>query len=108
MGGAGYAATTAYYFYSFDPADTRRDVTCVFQEYINENGKIKEVIRCNPLGVACGKWRWYWMTDNYMKVRFPKANSRIATGINWIFDAVFRYLPDVCGGSKCIDRAGCS
>ena len=24
------------------------------------------------------------MTDNYMKVRFPKANSRIATGINWI------------------------
>ena len=84
MGGAGYAATTAYYFYSFDPADTRRDVTCVFQEYINENGKNKEVIRCNPLGVACGKWRWYWMTDNYMKVRFPKANSRIATGINWI------------------------
>ena len=70
MGGAGYAATTAYYFYSFDPADTRRDVTCVFQEYINENGKNKEVIRCNPLGVACGKWRWYWMTDNYMKVRF--------------------------------------
>ena len=84
MGGAGYAATTAYYFYSFDPADTRRDVTCVFQEYTNENGKNKEVIRCNPLGVSCGKWRWYWMTDNYMKVRFPKANSRIATGINWI------------------------
>ncbi len=27
---------------------------------------------------------WNWMTDNYMKVRFPKANSRIATGINWI------------------------
>lgn len=43
MGGAGYAATTAYYFYSFDPADTRQDVTCVFQEYINENGKIRKL-----------------------------------------------------------------
>lgn len=84
MGGAGYAATTAYYFYSFNPKDTRRDVTCVFQEYSNQDGKNLEVIRCNPLAVACGKWRWYWMTDDYMKSRFPQATSRIATGINWI------------------------
>ncbi|WP_448778786.1 RagB/SusD family nutrient uptake outer membrane protein [Bacteroides congonensis] len=84
MGGGGYAATTMYYFYSFNRFDKRRDVTCVFQEYKNENGKNKEVFGCNPLGVACGKWRWYWMTDNYMKIRFPESTSRISTGINWI------------------------
>lgn len=91
MGGVAYAATTMYYFYSFNQADTRRDVTCVFQEYKNESGKNKEVLGCNPLGVACGKWRWYWMTDNYIKIRFPEATSRISTGINWI---LMRY-PDI-------------
>ena len=82
---AGYVATTAYYFYSFDPADNPWDVTCVFQEYINENGKNKEVIRCNPLG------EWFvvngvgigWLIIIWKSV--SKANSRIATtGINWI------------------------
>lgn len=91
MGGAGYCGTTIYYFYSFTPGDTRRDVTCTFQNYKNENGKNKEVMSCNPLGVLCGKWRWYWMTDNYMKIRFPQSTSRISTGINWI---LMRY-PDI-------------
>ena len=52
MGGAGYASTTLYYFYSFDPEDKRRDVTCVFPSYEIVDGVAKETIRLNPLGLA--------------------------------------------------------
>ena len=47
------------------------------------DGVAKETIKLNPLGVSCGKWRWDWMTDNYLQ-RLAVATSRISTGINWI------------------------
>ncbi len=84
LGGAGYASTTLYFFYSYDQDDKRRDITCTFPKYEMKDGKAKETIGFNPFGIACGKWNWKWMTDEYINVRFPVSTSRVSTGINWI------------------------
>ncbi|MCW3805572.1 RagB/SusD family nutrient uptake outer membrane protein [Plebeiibacterium marinum] len=78
--GGSYVTSTAYYFYSFDREDTRRDVTLTWRNYSKDN--IEELSN-NPLGVTFAKWRIYWTSDAYLALH-KTANSRIATGINWI------------------------
>ena len=78
--GGSYVTSTAYYFYSFDREDERRDVTLTWLGYSSEN---KEKLNTNPFDVKFAKWRIYWTSDAY-KALHKTANSRIATGINWI------------------------
>ena len=78
--GGMYMGHHAYYFYSFTPTDTRRDVTCCWQYYTSDN---VETLDNDIFAVNCGKWRIYWMCDTYLTL-FSAASSRISTGINWI------------------------
>lgn len=78
--GGSYVTSTAYYFYSFDKQDKRRDVTLTWFGYNSEN---KEEVNTNPNDVKFGKWRIYWMSDAYLSMH-KTATSRVATGVNWI------------------------
>ncbi len=78
--GGGYVTSTAYYFYSFDEQDKRRDVTLTWLRYTSEN---KEDLSTNPLDVKFAKWRIYWMSDGYLNLH-KTATSRVSTGVNWI------------------------
>jgi SusD family. len=78
--GGSYVTSTAYYFYSFDKEDSRRDATLTWMNYTSDN---KEAMGSNPLSVAFAKWRIYWTSPAYLALH-KTANSRIATGINWI------------------------
>lgn len=78
--GGSYVSSQAYYFYSFDKEDKRRDVTLTWTRYDSEN---KETLKNDPLNVSFAKWRIYWMPDSYLALH-KTANSRIATGVNWI------------------------
>lgn len=85
--GGSYVSSQAYYFYSFDKEDSRRDVTLTWLNYTAEN---KEALGNNAMNVAFAKWRIYWMSDSYLALH-KTATSRVATGVNWI---LMRY-PDI-------------
>lgn len=78
--GGSYVTSTAYYFYSFDQNDKRRDVTLSWLRYTSEN---KEAVSTNPLDVKFAKWRIYWMSPAYLALH-KTATSRVSTGVNWI------------------------
>ncbi|MGV8092252.1 MAG: RagB/SusD family nutrient uptake outer membrane protein [Mangrovibacterium sp.] len=78
--GGSYVTSTAYYFYSFDPEDKRRDVSVTWLKYTSNN---KEEVNTNPLDVKFAKWRIYWMSDAYLALH-KTATSRVSTGVNWI------------------------
>ncbi|APA00313.1 RagB/SusD family nutrient uptake outer membrane protein [Flavobacterium commune] len=78
--GGSYVASQAYYFYSFDRDDLRRDVTLTWTSYGSAN---KETMKTDALNVSFAKWRIYWMAPSYLALH-KTANSRIATGVNWI------------------------
>lgn len=78
--GGSYVTSTAYYFYSFDKEDLRRDVTLTWLNYSSAN---KEGMGNDPLNVSFAKWRIYWMSDAYLALH-KTATSRVSTGVNWI------------------------
>ncbi|MFD2942469.1 RagB/SusD family nutrient uptake outer membrane protein [Flavobacterium notoginsengisoli] len=82
--GGSYVSSQAYYFYSFDPDDLRRDTTLSWTSYGSEN---KETMKTDALSVSFAKWRLDWMNPSYLSLH-KTANSRIATGVNWI---IMRY-----------------
>ncbi len=73
------------YLYSFDPADTRRDMSVAFS--YNKDGK--QVVpnttggAANPQDLYVGKWSLKWMTEDYIKEKLSKGDTKIATGINF-------------------------
>lgn len=79
--------TSAYYFYSFDRNDFRRDVTVAKAMYSNSAGETKEVFQSNPLSYNIGKWDQRWMSQQWQALNLA-ANGKIGYGINW---AVMRY-----------------
>jgi len=79
--------TSAYYFYSFDQKDTRRDVTVAKAMYSNSAGETREVFQTNPLSYNIGKWDQRWMSQAWLSLNLA-ANGKIGYGINW---AVMRY-----------------
>jgi hypothetical protein len=83
--GGGNVVSTAYYFYSFDQEDKRRDVTL---SNISYTANDKENFNNNPTDWKFAKWRIYWMTDAYKSAHKAAASGRVPTGINWI---VMRY-----------------
>ena len=77
----GNVKTSAYYFYSFNPQDTRRDVTVINITYTADD---KEKFEGSPYGLNFGKWRIYWMSDTYKELYKVGLDGRVSTGINWI------------------------
>jgi len=81
--------TSAYYFYSFDQKDPRRDVTVATAMYSNGSAELKEVYQSNPLSYNIGKWDQRWMAENSTWLNQNlEANGKWGYGINWI---VMRY-----------------
>ncbi len=78
--GSSYATSTMYYFYSFNKADKRRDVTLTFGRWNKENF---EELTFNAVNVHFAKWRMYWMSEAYKALHLT-AQGRVATGVNWI------------------------
>jgi len=66
------------YYFSFDPKDTRRDVTCSLVSYVSDT----EQRIVSPTAVSVGKWNRLWMNND------PGESSSKATGVNW---PVMRY-----------------
>jgi len=79
--------TNAYYFYSFDKNDLRRDVTVAKAVYSNATGDFKEVFQTNPLAYNIGKWDQRWMSTAWLALN-KAADGKIGYGINWV---VMRY-----------------
>ncbi len=81
--------TSAYYFYSFDKEDPRRDATIATAMYSNSTGEQKEIFQSNPLSYNFAKWDQRWMSQNSKWLMQNKAaNNKWGYGINWI---VMRY-----------------
>jgi len=96
--GGGNVKTSAYYFYSFDSLDVRRDITLTNISYTSTGyypptasvGAEGETMSNDPTSWNFAKWRASWMTSAYITT-LRAASARVGTGINWI---VMRY-PDV-------------
>lgn len=81
--------TSAYYFYSFDQADTRRDATVATATYSNSAGDLREGFISNPLSYNFAKWDQRWMSEDARWLSYNKgANNKWGYGVNWI---VMRY-----------------
>ncbi|MEI8085298.1 MAG: RagB/SusD family nutrient uptake outer membrane protein [Paludibacter sp.] len=79
--------TSAYYFYSFDKKDLRRDVTVAKESYSNSAGDLKEVFQTNPLSYNIAKWDQRWMNNSWLALNLA-ASQKFGYGINWV---VMRY-----------------
>ncbi|HMR91063.1 MAG TPA: RagB/SusD family nutrient uptake outer membrane protein [Chitinophagaceae bacterium] len=79
--------TTAYYYYSFDQKDLRRDYTIAYYMYSNSAGEVKEVFQTNPLSYNFAKWDQRFMGSSWQSMNLA-ANGKFGYGVNW---AVMRY-----------------
>lgn len=81
--------TTASLLYSYEKADTRKNVTCCTVEYYgdanstyesmgNKNIKSQKVA---PFSITIGKWRPEWMAEDW-KAAAQATNAKVLTGIN--------------------------
>lgn len=88
MGGT-YSTSNAYYFYSFDPDDKRRDYSVYWTSYKHDSATDTdgEKMGNNPINVQFNKWNYFWTTDEW-KALLKEATARIGNGINWI---IMRY-----------------
>ncbi|MBL6446705.1 RagB/SusD family nutrient uptake outer membrane protein [Fulvivirga sp. 29W222] len=80
--GNNYMKIPLTYFYSFDGADQRRDVTCALYKYPNETPtkddlEPQELVSLNDKGISQGKW-----SRAYLE-KAPGSNTSKGTGINW-------------------------
>jgi hypothetical protein len=86
----GYVNTTPIFLYSFDPEDTRRDVTVNFFTYKNATvadaaaGPVgfRQVILSNPNGFRIGKWSLKYLTGAALSGS-AAASAKYQNGINW-------------------------
>lgn len=87
--GGNYSTSNAYYFYSFDPEDVRRDYSVYWGAYGHDNtlNVDRESIKGDPLTVNFNKWNFFWTTDSW-RAMLKVATNRLGNGINWI---VMRY-----------------
>lgn len=81
--------TSAYYYYSFDKEDTRRDATIATVMYGNSNKVQQEFFQTNPFSYNFAKWDQRWMSANARWLtQNLAANGKWGYGINWV---VMRY-----------------
>jgi len=74
--------TTAYYFYSFDQTDIRKDVTVANYVYSNSSAETKEIIQTAPLSYNIGKWDQRWMSPAWLALN-KAAAGKFGYGVNW-------------------------
>lgn len=94
--GGGNVKSSAYYFYSFDSLDVRRDVTLSNISYTTSGyfpptataSAEGEAFSNDPTNWWFAKWRFTWMTQAYLNLVKASATSRVGSGINWV---VMRY-----------------
>ncbi len=79
--------TTAYYYYTFDQKDLRRDNTIAYYMYSNSAGDIKEVFQTNVLSFNFCKWDQRYMGTSWRNMNLA-ANGKFGYGINW---AIMRF-----------------
>lgn len=80
--------TTAYYFYTFDSTDLRRDATVAYYVYGSNTGAdAKEFIQTNPMSFNFAKWDQRFMGDKWGEVN-KAAKGKFGYGINW---AIMRF-----------------
>jgi starch-binding outer membrane protein, SusD/RagB family len=79
--------TTAYYFYSFDPKDIRRDNTIAYYSYSNSAGDLKEIMQTNPMSFNFAKWDQRFMGSGWSALN-KAASGKFGYGVNW---SVMRY-----------------
>lgn len=87
---ANVVSTTPYYFYQFDPADVRRDITTACYEYrpnADQGNTPMEMFVNNPFSWTIGKYDQRWMSEEFQNINI-EASSKIGSGINWV---VMRY-----------------
>lgn len=76
---AGEIFTNPYYFYSFDKADLRRNVSCEFYNYASSTKSGVQALLTTPYSFRVCKWRRSWIVPN-MGGALKESNY---TGINW-------------------------
>lgn len=73
---------TAPFLYSFDPNDTRRDITCSHMQIAQDGSVTKESMLGNaPFGIYVGKWDPRKMSDTWLSQNLV-ATAKHMTGIN--------------------------
>ena len=65
---------TPSYYFSFDPKDIRRDITCSLVSYASDT----EQRIVSSTSMSAGKWNRLWMTND------QGSESSKSTGINWV------------------------
>ena len=86
--GGTYVTSNAYYFYSFDPDDLRREYALYWATYGKDKDNtgaevLREKMGNDIMNVRFGKWDFFWTSDAYRQLALT-ATSRVPTGINWI------------------------
>lgn len=91
---------TAPFLYSFDPNDTRRDITCshmqIAQDAVNNVTK-ESMLENAPFGIYVGKWDPRKMSDTWLQQNL-KATAKHMTGINPVkmrYSQVLLYYAEV-------------
>lgn len=82
---SGKLKLTAPFFWSFDPEDTRRDITCAPFELRGTTAT--QTMQNAPWGIYVGKWDVRKMSTSWLEVN-RNATSKTGYGINWV---VMRY-----------------
>ena len=76
---------TSTLLYSFQPKDTRRDITCSAVDLTEKDGALAESfgIKNTPFQIHCGKWDVRKMSQAYRDAALSKGpNQKTCTGIN--------------------------
>lgn len=81
---SGKLKITCMHLYSYDPADTRRDITCANYELKEEDGVLKEkTIDNKPFEIYCAKWDIRKMNEAWRQAALA-STEKVMTGINVI------------------------
>lgn len=81
---SGKLKTTATHWYSYDKADTRRDITCAVTQYKQDGDyTVEDFIGNAPFGIYVGKWRPEWMTEAWLSQN-KAMTAKHLTGINTV------------------------
>ncbi|MDU1889971.1 MAG: RagB/SusD family nutrient uptake outer membrane protein [Dysgonomonas sp.] len=82
---SGKQKMTAPLFWSYNPKDIRRDITCAQLQLKETGGVLKEEMLGNaPFGIYCGKWDIRKMNDEWRLAAIAAGNTKYMTGINTV------------------------
>lgn len=95
---SGVMKVTAMLFYSYDPADTRRDITCSPIQIVQSGSQtVEEMLGNTPFAIYVGKWDPRMMSDTW-KSQNLVATAKLGYGINPVklrYSQVLLYYAEV-------------